>query len=594
MWRYSKPQVYGVAWVSVLVSLLKVCGLILLFLSVTACSPGLSGVEQAQSRISGDRIIFTNAQIHTLNETQPEAEAIAIQDGKIIAVGDEDAVLEQVGDDFQTIDLKGRMVMPGFQDPHLHAVESGLNENLCIVSQFADIEDYLDELQDCALQQPDSEWVRASGVNMPNLLDQDQLPIDILDEAIPDRPVVVLDDIGHGAWVNSRAMEAVGFSPESTDPPGGILVRDPETEELTGVVLENAQQVFRTASLPPTPDNLELAYQSLLRGIKTLNQNGITSVSDAGGFWLRGHPQVWKRAEEEGALSVRASNALYVFPDLPFSDQVVQLKALRYDQPDQLLRFNQVKIYVDGILSQGTGALLESYSEDYGIPGVPPDGFLYFDPPTLKKYATELAKAGFQLHFHVAGDRATHLALDAIDLALDVSDDPDPRHRITHLYLIDPADRPRFSELGAIADFQLAPSSLEDDYIESLEPYLGDRVDQLLPFFELLDEGANVVLSSDWDADELSPFEKIATVMLEDEEEVLDLTEILQMMTIDVAYLLHQDQTTGTLEVGKWADLIVLNQNIYEQDLDAIAETKVLMTMLAGDPVYQDESFSGN
>ncbi|NJN23757.1 MAG: amidohydrolase family protein [Acaryochloridaceae cyanobacterium RL_2_7] len=284
-------------------------------------------------------------------------------------------------------------------------------------------------------------------------------------------------------------------------------------------------------------------------------------------------------------LTVRASNALYVFPDIPFDDQVSKLKSFRSNQPDQLLRFNQVKIYVDGILGQGTGALLQPYSEDYEWPGVPKDGFLYFEPSILKNYARALAEAGFQLHFHVAGDRATRLALDAIESALAVSADTDPRHRITHLYLIDPADRPRFKELGAIADFQLAPSSLEDDYLESLEPYLGDRIDQLLPFFEMLDEQATVVLSSDWDADDLSPFEKIATVMLEDMDESLDLTDILQMMTIDVAYLLHQEQTTGTLEVGKWADLIVLDQDLYDLDPEAIAETQVLMTMLGGQVV---------
>ncbi|NJN23759.1 MAG: amidohydrolase family protein [Acaryochloridaceae cyanobacterium RL_2_7] len=130
-----------------------------------------------------------------MNPEQPEADAIAIQNGKIIAIGSEEAVLEQVGDDFQTVDLQGRMVMPGFQDPHLHALEAGLNENLCIVSQFADLETYRNELQDCAEQQPESEWVRASGVNMPNLLgqaqlDQEQLPIDILDAAIPIVPLL--------------------------------------------------------------------------------------------------------------------------------------------------------------------------------------------------------------------------------------------------------------------------------------------------------------------------------------------------------------------------------------------------------------------
>ena len=164
------------------------------------------------------------------------------------------------------------------------------------------------------------------------------------------------------------AFEAVGYDTFEGDPPGGILVRDSESGALTGVVLENAQQALRTASLPPTAENIDLAYQGLLTGLKTISENGITSVSDAGGYWTRGHTEAWQKALENDTLTVRASNALYLFPDLEFDRQMADIKNHFSTDPNSLLRFDQVKIYIDGILSQGTGALLTPYDQQFGLP----------------------------------------------------------------------------------------------------------------------------------------------------------------------------------------------------------------------------------
>ncbi len=557
----------------------------------TAAGKSNTATQQSWPELSNS-IIFHNAQIYTVNEEQPWAEALAIQSGKITAIGSEADILAQATDDTQLIDLQGRMVMPGFQDPHLHVLEAGLNENLCFVTDFAEAAQYIEEVQDCAEQQRNDAWVKASGANMPNLLEQDRLPIEILDEAVPDRPAVILDDIGHGAWVNSKALEAVGYGDTSSDPPGGILARDPETNQLTGVVLENAQQIFRTASLPPTPENLERGYQGLLTAQKTLAQNGITSVSDAGGYWTRGHHQVWQRAVDESTLTVRASNALYVFPDLPFNQQITDLQSYYSNDPDSLLRFNQAKIYIDGVLGQGTGAMLEPYDVPFGLPGVPDDGFLYFEPDVLEDYSQALEAKGFQLHFHVTGDRGTRLALDSIASATQINGLSDQRHRITHLYLIDEADRPRFKELGTIADFQLAPSSTDPDYADYLRDFLGDRVNELIPALATAEAGATLTLGSDWDADDLSPFVKAGSLMEQELGQELGLAELLKMMTLNVAYLLHQEDTTGSLELGKWADLVVLDQNLFEVKPGQIDDTQVLLTLLGGEVVYQDPALT--
>ncbi len=327
----------------------------------------LKGFGAAEVDAPADTI-YVNGAIYTVNPAQPWADAVAIGQGVILAVGSEDELLEYTAANTEVVDLNGAMMLPGFQDPHLHVLETGLFESLCFVTDVAELDDYFFEIQDCAKQQNDSEWVRASGANMSNLLFQEVLPIELLDKAVPDRPVIVLDDIEAAAKANASV---------------------------------------------------------------------------------------------------------------------------------------------------------------------------------------------------------------------------DRRHRLTHLYLIDPADIPRFSELGAIADFQYAPSSTDDEYIEFIAPFLGDRIDSLLSLYETYKSGATVVLSSDWDADTLSPFEKIQNVLVLDEGKVMTLDDVIRMMTLDVAYLLHHDQTTGSIESGKFADLLVIDRNLFEPPLEQIGQTKVLLTLLEGKEVYR-------
>lgn len=551
-------------------------------------APEATATPTSTALPSGAVTVYTNGAIYTVNASQPWVDALAVRNGLILAIGSEAEVLAQAGENPTIVDLDGLMMMPGFQDAHMHALEAGLNSSLCLVSQEADFDQYFDEIQDCTAQQSGSEWVRAAGANMAALLYRDQLPIDVLDEAVPDRPVIILDDLGHGAWLNTLAMEAVGYDKLTADPSGGVILYDPDDDtRLTGIVLENAQQKVRTASIPPTDANHELAYQGLLKSMEDLAQNGVTSISDAGGYWTRGHETVWQRVLDANKLTVRASNGLYVYPDRPFDEQIQEISARFSNDAHSLLRFNQAKIYVDGILSQGTGALLSPYNESFGFPNVPDDGFLYFDVDSLNQYATELSAAGFQLHFHVTGDRGARLALDAIELALP-DDTSDPRHRLTHLYLVDPADRPRFEELGVVADFQLSPDAVSAEYNSFMTEFLGtNRVNQLLPAFDLLGDGVTVTISSDWDADVLSPFNKIASILGQHAANRPDLNTILRMMTLDVAYLLHQDEMTGSIEVGKWADLIVLDQNLFEVQPNEVVNTQVLLTLLGGEEVYR-------
>jgi hypothetical protein len=535
--------------------------------------------------------VITNAKVHTMNREAPRAASVAIDgNGVIIAVGSEDAVLAKAGDDAKVVDLGGKALLPGFQDTHVHLIEAGVNSILCEFEPFASLEETEDTVYGCA-EESRGEWILGSGVSMTNLLDKTDNPVAVLDKISGDRPILILDDIGHGAWANSVALRAAGYDTIKGNPPGGIILRDKKTGAPNGIVLENAQQKLRNLAFPDTADNVEFAYESMLPTLKTMAENGITTVSDAGGFWPQGHLKAWEIAEKNGTLTVRASNAIYVYPDLPFDEQAATLASLYSNDPNRLLKFNQAKIYVDGILEQRTGALLQPYLKGPGIDHGFGEGFLYFDVPTLNRYSKVLSEKGFKLHYHVTGDRGARLALDAIAQ----SDSQPGPHRLTHIYLLDKADRDRFKETGTVADFQLAPSSLDPDYNAFIRKFLGNRADHMMPAGTLEKDGATVVMSSDFDADELSPLVKIQAALQREQDGAPDVETAVKWMTINPAKLLNQDDRTGTIEPGKFADLVVLDRDIFDIPVAEIGDTAVKATLLQGKPVYDaDGLFQAN
>lgn len=480
-------------------------------------------------------------------------------------------------------------MLPGFQDAHVHAVEAGINESLSLLPQFGTAAQYRAALQQAVTEQPGSasDWVIGAGVNMAALLETIASPLALIDEEIPHRPAVILDDLGHGAWANSLALAAVGFDQLTDNPPGGIIDVD-TSNRLTGIIFESASQNLVDASQPPTTANLDFAYQSFLHVLETFARHGITTISDAGGYWPRGHQQVWARAENENQLSVRANNALYVYPEKEFDQQVAEIIRLRTNDPNALVRFNQVKIYTDGILSQTTAAMLAPY-EPAALPALAaPNGFTYFDPTTLNQYAAAFDAAGFQLHFHATGDRGTRLALDAIAHAQTANNSTGKRHRITHVFMVDAADVPRFAQLGVYADFQLTSTSLTDENLADVEFLIGPRAAAYLPARTLLDAGVDLTLSSDFDADELSPFIKIEGVVTRPTQNIPDVATAIRLMTLEPAKLLHHEDKTGSLEIGKLADLIIVDRDILTVPVHQISEAKVLLTLLGGQEVYRD------
>lgn len=529
--------------------------------------------------------VVHHAAIYTLNDAQPTAEAFAYRDdGKIIAVGSNEQLLGEHEGNARLIDAKGAMVLPGFQDTHVHVPEAGINESLCLLPADEYLAVYEDLIADCAAEQADDDWVRGAGVSLFNFRDSTELPIELLDRAVPDRPALILDDLGHAVWANSLALEKAGITADASNPQSGVLHRDHEGR-LTGLLLEDAQQLVRNAAATTGESNDE----GLQIALEILASHGVTGISDAGGYWQQEHHLAWQRAAADNSLSVRAANSLYLYPALNYEQQLKTFKQLYSNDRDSLLKFNTAKIYIDGILDLGTALMVEPY--DNPIDADYPNGFRYFERETLKRYVQDLHDIGYKMHFHVIGDAAVREALDAIEAIDDSAENIAARgHRTTHTYLVHPQDLSRFATLGVIADLQVGEDSTNVDYHADLAEIIGDRAYDLLPVPALIQAGATVSLSSDWDADPLSPLGIIERSLTRESNAIESLETAIKLVTLNAAAALSQNRQTGSITVGKFADYVVLKSNLFEIRRDRISEVKVLKTVVNGKTVYSAEN----
>lgn len=530
--------------------------------------------------------VVTNASVYTVDQDQPWADAFAYNsDGVVVAVGSDDDVFAIAGDEPNVIDADGNLVLPGFQDAHVHVPEAGINLEVCFMAAGLTLPEYERLAVDCALDQSDASWVRAAGASLFDLRTTAELPVDVLDRAVPDRPAIVLDDLGHAVWTNTLGLEAAGIDADAPDPRGGVFHRSIDGR-LSGLVLEDAQQLVRNAAAPDDETN----YRGLLTALEELAAHGVTTISDAGGYWRQNHPATWKRAEAEGALTVRAMNTLYVYPAMLVDLQLLALADLFSDDPASMLQFDTAKVYVDGILDLGTASMVDPY--DAPLDANHPNGFTYFTDEQLRRYVAELHEIGFRISFHVIGDAAVRDALDAVE-AIDAPPDEiaDRRHRTTHTYLVAPDDVARFEQLGVVADFQQSDDAISTDYHDYLADFIGERAYDLIPTRQLVDADATVILSSDWDAGPLPPLGTIERSLTREANAMPDLATAIAASTIDAAYALGHDDTTGSIEVGKFADYVVVDTPLFDVAVDRIDEANILLTAVGGEVVHAAPGF---
>lgn len=555
--------------------------------SVDSAGSG-SGGAHASAPAAPAELVLRGGPIYTLDAARSWARALAISGGAIVYVGSERGVEPWIGKGTQVVELAERLVLPAFQDAHIHPISSGVQAaSSCDLSSLQTEEQYLEEIARYAAEHPDAGWILGGGWLMSAF--PSGIPTrHTLDRILPDRPIYLTSSDGHSAWLNTKALEMAGITAATPDPVDGRIDRDPQGEPI-GALQEGAMDLVT----PPAPSD-EQRREGLRYALKLLNSYGITAFQDA---WV-GLPdlELYRDFDARGELTARVVAAQWWQRDRG-DEQIAELVARRAEFTRGRLHATSVKIMQDGVMENHTAVLIEPYLGESGGRGIP-----MIDPETLKEIVTRLDREDFQVHFHAIGDGAIRQSLDAVEAARQRNGDRSNRHHISHLELFDPSDIPRFRKLGVIANFQPL-WAVNDEYITDLTlPFIGaERSRWLYPIHSLLESGAVVAFGSDWNVSTANPLDQIEVALtrlasdgstelplLPDER--IDLAPALAAFTINAAYVNGMEDRTGSLEVGKRGDLVVIDRNLFEIDPSEISEATVLLTLLDGDPVYGDLS----
>lgn len=537
-------------------------------------------------------LVLTGGHVHTVDRSRPRAEAVAVRGERIVAVGSAADVAPHIGPRTRVVDIGGRLLLPGFQDAHVHPISGGVDRLQCDLRGSRGREAVLATIRAYVAAHPDEEWIVGSGWYMADFENGTPRRED-LDAIVPDRPVFLPNRDGHSAWVNTKALELAGIDRDTPDPDDGRIERDPDGTP-TGTLHEGAGDPVEALLPRLTDDTLS---EGLRLAQDYLHSLGITAWQDA--IVSPRDGLIYRRAAEAGWLTARVEAAMWWERGVG-GEQVDELIARSRDGSVGRLRSNSVKLMLDGVLETFTGAMLDPYLDGGGEP-TDRTGIDFLDPAQLPGWVTRLDAAGLQSHFHAIGDRAVRNALDAVEAARAANGRTDTRPHVAHIQVIHPDDVPRFAALGVIANAQPLWACHEGQMDELTIPFLGPvRTTWQYPFKSLLRAGATLAMGSDWGVSTPNPLEEMevavtrvypesrgeAEPFLPDERLTLD--EAIRGFTLGSAYANHLDDETGSIEAGKLADLIVIDRDLFAPDAGPIADANVLLTVVGGTAVFED------
>lgn len=547
---------------------------------------------------SADSVLL-NGRVYTLDDSQPWASAVAIRDGRFVAVGDRSSVSSLVGPQTRVIDLGGRMAMPGIHDLHIHPLNGALTAlYACNFPPDSSIEHILSRVKSCADQQPTGGWIRGGYFDTAFL---ERLPSNSrekLDAVTPNHKVILRSAGGHAAWVNSAALQASGIDRNTKDPGVGFISRDPTTDEPTGLLFETAVSLVESRIPEYTPEQVVTALAALVRD---LNRQGVTSIKDAS--VPANNLRVYLAAQQQGLLTLRVATALALRTEIGSIEDQVRAIDSRGQFRTSLINPDFVKIFVDGSAGARKAAFLEPYVNDPQRRSNYRGEFLV-PREKLKEYLIRLDKAGVSVKMHCGGDAARRAALDAIQAARLANGDSGIPHEIAHPALLHPDDIPRFAALNAVAD--LTPVAwFPNSIIEQLTLSLGEsRGRRLWQIRSLVEAGATAVYGSDWPTPgpNTNPWRAMEAMLTRRNpdtapgeaytaDQAVDLPAAIRIFTRNGAYAMRHDDRVGSISVGKMADIIVLEQSLFDVDPESIDSTRVLLTIFNGKEVHRDPAF---
>ena len=548
-------------------------------------------------------LVLQNGAIYTVDKNRSWAEAIAIKDGIIVFIGTNSSANDFIGNKTKIINLKNKMVIPGMQDVHIHPISGGILSASCDLNGLSTIAEYRTAISDYANANPDLEWILGGGWAMSVFGAGGKPSKNIIDELVGNRPVYLSSTDGHSGWANSLALEMAGITKDTPNPIDGIIDKDPVTGELIGSLQEGAMSLVEKIIPPDTPES-KLA--GLRYTIKMLNGYGITAIQDA--IVRESDLKTYATLEKNKELSLRVTASQWWERDQAL-EQLDHFKRLRKEFTSRLVNPGTIKIMQDGLVENYTAVLVDHY---HNVPG-PTKGIPMVEPDFLKEVVTVLDASNFQVHFHALGDGAVRQSLDAVEESIYENGRLGNRHHISHLQLIHPDDFNRFAELDVVANFQPLWAYTGDYLTELAAPFVGDeRLKWSYAIKSILDTGAMIAFGSDWSVTSANPFYQIETAItrqsatnitaLENKpvdpvqdvplniEQSIDLKSAIDAFTINAAFVNKIEQETGSLEVGKYADIVVLDQNLFEIRPKDISDTNALLTLFEGNVVHGELS----
>ncbi|MFG6082524.1 amidohydrolase [Paracoccus litorisediminis] len=537
-------------------------------------------------------LVLKGGRVHTPAGVE---QAIAVDArGQIMAIGDDAVIAPAIGAATKIIELNGRTVMPGLHDMHVHSLSAGIESRNCNFAPDATVETVLKAVADCAKTRKEGEWIVGGYWNEPALGEKPTRAH--LDSVAPNNPVVLRDTSGHNRWVNSNALELAGYAKDTPNPEDGIIERDANGEP-TGMLLERAG--YLVDRLVPAPNNEELAA-ALKWSLNEMLSYGITSFTEASAGSERGEAELaaWAEAADSGVLKQRAQLCLNWHPAEAAASDALLAHRNRYARDK--VSPNCVKLFLDGVPTEGhTAAMLETYADAdpkaHDHAGT--HGMLLIEQDELTALVKRFDAMGLKVKMHAAGDGSVRAALNAIEAARQANGFGGTLHDVAHSNLVKPEDMARAKAMGATFDvspYLFAPAPINESIMTAVGP---DRANQSWPVRALIDTGALVIPGSDWPViPSVNPWIGIETMVTREVEGgsaekfaaagAVTLEEAIDLYTIRASRGKGLSNLTGSLEVGKAADMIVVEKDPFEVPLRDVHATKVDQTIIGGEIAY--------
>ena len=527
-------------------------------------------------------LIITNANIHTMDGALPLAEAIAVKDGRALAVGKESDVVNVANGTTRRMNAGG--------DTHIHLQDSGIGFSTSVdLAGVNTIEELQNRVRDEAQRRHNEFWIQGLCWD-PSIYMDLGLDRHAIDAAVADRPVYLMASDGHNAVLNTRALQELGVKADTADPSNGEIVRD-EDGEPTGMLYEDAIW-WAYSKLPKLSD--EGKREGTKFGATHANKHGITGVLDA--MAGEGSMRIYTDLDKRGELTLRVAATSKVFPRDTLDEAMERLKHIRATYRTDKAYMHSAKFFLDGVMENGTAAMLEPMVDGVNAP-------IMFDEEWLRETLIAFDRERFQLHLHTIGDKAVRVALDGIEAARNANGVWPALHQLAHIQSIHPDDIPRFRDLGAVANWQplwACPEGSADMSLGMLGP---ERGRYMYAVGSVVRTGAPYAISSDWFVSTLNPFEIMQVAVTRQNpahgrdspalcaEECIDVESVVRGYTVNAAQGAWRGDTTGTLSVGKYADLIIVDRDVFGISPYEIGETNVLLTMLEGIEVHCSDQF---